>query len=106
MTGIEILSTPYLLQMHFSNKVCDVCALQERKRLDQRLENALTDQLDPIDWATYEPHLWSNAERYQQRVALLFGLLAPRLAEVSLGLGVGRGDIGRAAAAKAGGAAC
>jgi hypothetical protein len=33
------------------------------------------DLLDPIDWATYEPHLWSNAQRFYGRTAVLLGVL-------------------------------
>lgn len=33
------------------------------------------DLLDPIDWATYEPHLWSNAQRFYTRTAVLLGVL-------------------------------
>lgn len=33
------------------------------------------DQLDPIDWATYCPHLWALEQRYYSRVAVLFGPL-------------------------------
>jgi hypothetical protein len=32
-------------------------------------------RLDPIDWATYEPYLWSNTQKYYQRVAVLLGTL-------------------------------
>jgi hypothetical protein len=32
--------------------------------------------LDPIDWATYEPHLWAHAQRYYGRTAVLLGTLA------------------------------
>eukprot|EP00976_Prorocentrum_cordatum_P037713 766005-Prorocentrum_minimum.AAC.2 len=31
-----------------------------------RLEEALTARLDPIDWATYEPYLWANEQRFYQ----------------------------------------
>ncbi|KAF6261077.1 hypothetical protein COO60DRAFT_1459350 [Scenedesmus sp. NREL 46B-D3] len=34
-----------------------------------------SDQLDPIDWATYEPHLWFNVQRYHQRTSVLLGVL-------------------------------
>lgn len=33
------------------------------------------DRLDPIDWATYEPHLWANAAHFYQRTSTLLGLL-------------------------------
>lgn len=36
----------------------------------------LQNLLDPIDWATYEPFLWSNAQAFYQRTATLFGALA------------------------------
>jgi len=35
----------------------------------------LQELLDPIDWATYEPHLWSNAQRFYTRSAVLLGVL-------------------------------
>eukprot|EP00854_Cymbomonas_tetramitiformis_P001270 gene1270-1854_t len=38
-----------------------------------QLEEALQVQLDPIDWATYEPYLWANERRYYQRCAVLLG---------------------------------
>ena len=39
------------------------------------LEASLGSQLDPIDWATYEPYLWANEAVYYQRAATLFGAL-------------------------------
>lgn len=36
----------------------------------------LQDQLDPIDWATYEHHLWTNVQKYYQRTSVLLGTLA------------------------------
>lgn len=39
------------------------------------LSPPLQDRLDPIDWATYEPYFWSNAQRYAARVSVLFGSL-------------------------------
>ena len=50
-------------------------AVQERKRAFQSLEGSLSNQLDPIDWATYEPYLWANEATYYQRAATLFGAL-------------------------------
>lgn len=35
----------------------------------------LSSQLDPIDWATYEPYLWSNEATFYQRSGTLFGIL-------------------------------
>lgn len=32
--------------------------------------------MDPIDWATYEHHLWANVRTYYRRVAVLLGALA------------------------------
>lgn len=37
--------------------------------------HAPQEQLDPIDWATYCPHLWTLEQRYYSRVAVLFGPL-------------------------------
>jgi hypothetical protein len=39
------------------------------------LHEALASQLDPIDWATYEPYLWNNVARCYQRSAVLLGSL-------------------------------
>lgn len=50
-------------------------AVQERQRAFQSLEASLSSQLDPIDWATYEPYLWANGATYYQRAATLFGAL-------------------------------
>lgn len=50
-------------------------AVQERHRAFQSLEGSLSSQLDPIDWATYEPYLWANEATYYQRAATLFGAL-------------------------------
>ena len=35
----------------------------------------LQQQLDPIDWATFEEQLWENCRRYYQRCAVLYGAL-------------------------------
>ncbi|XP_006858729.2 conserved oligomeric Golgi complex subunit 1 [Amborella trichopoda] len=40
-----------------------------------KLLNNLSERLDPIDWATYEPYLWENAKQSYQRHAVLFGFL-------------------------------
>ncbi|KAL2634243.1 hypothetical protein R1flu_005722 [Riccia fluitans] len=48
---------------------------QERKKRVTELLSLLSARLDPIDWATYEPHLWDNARRYYQRCSVLFGSL-------------------------------
>lgn len=54
----------------------------------------LQDYLDPIDWATYEPHLWTNVQQYYQRTSVLLGTLgqlqkpyadAPRTAAAGAG---------------------
>ncbi len=39
------------------------------------LESQLAGELDPIDWATYESHVWANEGRYYQRCHVLFGNL-------------------------------
>ncbi|BBN04862.1 conserved oligomeric Golgi complex subunit 1 [Marchantia polymorpha subsp. ruderalis] len=48
---------------------------QTRKKWVSNLLSTLPARLDPIDWATYEPHLWENERRYYQRCAVLFGSL-------------------------------
>ncbi|MQL92457.1 hypothetical protein Taro_025075 [Colocasia esculenta] len=40
-----------------------------------RLINELSQRLDPIDWATYEPYLWENEQQSYKRYAVLFGFL-------------------------------
>lgn len=47
--------------------------LQERKQWHVSLQEKLSNFLDPIDWATYEPHLWENEKQSYQRCAVLFG---------------------------------
>eukprot|EP00803_Ostreobium_quekettii_P008589 evm.model.scf_1054.1 EVM.evm.TU.scf_1054.1 scf_1054:34865-39269(-) len=50
-------------------------SLQEHKAQFLDLQSMLSERLDPIDWATYEPHLWQIEQRYYQRSAVLFGVL-------------------------------
>ncbi|KAH9296441.1 hypothetical protein KI387_040029, partial [Taxus chinensis] len=45
-----------------------------RKRVSALIQN-LSKNLDPIDWATYEPYLWENERQSYLRSAVLFGLL-------------------------------
>lgn len=35
----------------------------------------LSQRLDPIDWATYEPYLWENEKQSYKRFSVLFGFL-------------------------------
>ncbi|KAJ7532479.1 hypothetical protein O6H91_13G005300 [Diphasiastrum complanatum] len=44
----------------------------QEHRITNLLSN-MSSRLDPIDWATYEPHLWENERRSYQRSAVLFG---------------------------------
>lgn len=50
-------------------------AMLERQQGFDSLESMLSSQLDPIDWATYEPYLWSNEATFYQRAGTLFGIL-------------------------------
>eukprot|EP00798_Chlamydomonas_sp_ICE-L_P025620 gene25620-11274_t len=50
-------------------------ALSARKREQSSLESQMQDRLDPIDWATYEPYLWTAVQHYYQRTSILFGSL-------------------------------
>eukprot|EP00775_Hariotina_reticulata_P013484 gene13484-13609_t len=59
-----------------SGLVQDVpAAIGSRKKILLALEQQLQDLLDPIDWATYEPYLWGNVQRYYQRTSVLLGSL-------------------------------
>ena len=49
--------------------------VHERQRAFQSLEASLSSQLDPIDWAIYEPYFWANKATYYQRASTLFGAL-------------------------------
>ncbi|KAG1368830.1 conserved oligomeric Golgi complex subunit 1 [Cocos nucifera] len=40
-----------------------------------KLINKLSQKLDPIDWAIYEPYLWENEKQSYKRFAVLFGFL-------------------------------
>lgn len=61
-----------------------VALMTERKRLFSSVESTLSNVLDPIDWATYEPHLWKIEERFYQRSSVLFGALI-RLSPIATG---------------------
>ncbi|CAM6097162.1 unnamed protein product [Calypogeia fissa] len=50
----------------------DASALAMKRRGDSLMSTVFT-KLDPIDWATYEQHLWENVTRHYQRCAVLFG---------------------------------
>lgn len=50
-------------------------ALASRRELGTKVEALLSTRLDPIDWATYEPHLIGLAGQALQRCALLHGPL-------------------------------
>ena len=53
-----------------------VDAAAEAATLVERVSRTLSDELDPIDWATYESRLWANAARAYGRGATLHGLFA------------------------------
>ena len=53
-----------------------VDAAAEAAALVERVSRTLSDELDPIDWATYESRLWANAARAYGRGATLHGLFA------------------------------
>lgn len=48
---------------------------QQRKKWRLSLQERLSNLLDPIDWATYEPPLWENEQQSYQRCAVIFGFL-------------------------------
>ncbi|XP_008796616.2 conserved oligomeric Golgi complex subunit 1-like [Phoenix dactylifera] len=43
--------------------------------LAMKMINKLSQRLDPIDWAIYEPYLWENEKQSYKRFAVLFGFL-------------------------------
>eukprot|EP00850_Spirogloea_muscicola_P003961 SM000016S01949 [mRNA] locus=s16:854945:860887:- [translate_table: standard] len=49
--------------------------LDDRKKKVVQLLELLYNRIDPIDWATYEPYLWQNEQRYYHRCVVLFGSL-------------------------------
>lgn len=48
---------------------------QQRKSWLLKLQDRLSDLLDPIDWATYKSPLWENEQQAYQRCAVIFGFL-------------------------------
>eukprot|EP00210_Caulerpa_lentillifera_P006701 g6403.t1 len=50
-------------------------AVMESRHQSKKLEQDLSALLDPIDWATYEPHLWTAEARFYRRTSVLFGSL-------------------------------
>ena len=57
----------------------------------KELQATLTAELDPVDWATYEAHLWELVRQNVQRSAVVLGPLGP--------LHGGMGDSGGGSAA-------
>ena len=57
----------------------------------KELQATLTAELDPVDWATYESHLWELVRQNVQRSAVVLGPLGP--------LHGGMGDSGGGSAA-------
>lgn len=55
--------------------VCAQLALKYHACVHLPAHTRVQDRLDPIDWATYEPHLWANVQHYYQRTAVLLGSL-------------------------------
>ncbi|KAI3432884.1 hypothetical protein D9Q98_010466 [Chlorella vulgaris] len=53
----------------------DAASSVARRRDIANLEAQLSSQLDPIDWATYEPYLYANEGRAARRRQVLFGIL-------------------------------
>ncbi|GBF88246.1 conserved oligomeric golgi complex subunit 1-like [Raphidocelis subcapitata] len=51
-------------------------AVAQRRRQLSDLQRRLEERLDPIDWATYEPHLWPNTAAAYRRSSVLLGALA------------------------------
>ena len=50
-------------------------AVAESQNQSKALEAEISSLLDPIDWATYEPHLWVAERRCYRRTQVLFGMI-------------------------------
>eukprot|EP00246_Nothoceros_aenigmaticus_P001194 TRINITY_DN11617_c0_g1_i1.p1 TRINITY_DN11617_c0_g1~~TRINITY_DN11617_c0_g1_i1.p1 ORF type:complete len:288 (+),score=49.00 TRINITY_DN11617_c0_g1_i1:415-1278(+) len=68
-----ISAGPVLRRKHILSQ--SEAASSARKKWALKMTLKLSSRLDPIDWATYEPHLWENERRFYQRSAVLFGAL-------------------------------
>ncbi|XP_024514890.1 conserved oligomeric Golgi complex subunit 1 [Selaginella moellendorffii] len=53
----------------------DAAVKSKSQKAVKSLLSKLSSNLDPIDWATYEPQLWENERRCYHRCAVLFGFL-------------------------------
>ncbi|OUZ99293.1 hypothetical protein BVC80_717g12 [Macleaya cordata] len=68
----ELLKTPKSKLPFKQNQVQNQENSVNRKRV-LGLTSSLSQRLDPIDWATYEPYLWENEKQAYLRHAVLFG---------------------------------
>lgn len=50
--------------------------LHLQKHNYNEIESELSQVLDPIDWATYEPYLWTIEQKCQYKTSVLFGSLS------------------------------
>ena len=50
-------------------------AVAESQNQSKAVEAEISSLLDPIDWATYEPHLWGAERRCYRRTQVLFGMI-------------------------------
>ena len=67
---------PELHQAALSRPADSKASKQAREAcLHSRKNPAVQERLDPIDWATFEPHLWASAAALHQRLGMLFGAL-------------------------------
>ncbi len=53
----------------------EAAAVSSRRRAAMALEASLQQLIDPIDWATYETHLYGNKDVFLGRCAVLLGAL-------------------------------
>ncbi|KAJ8646016.1 hypothetical protein MRB53_007764 [Persea americana] len=64
-----------LLKPSYRRKPAHIHTNSAREERVMSLIHTLSQRLDPIDWATYEPYLWENEKQSYQRYAVLFGFL-------------------------------
>ncbi|XP_058072426.1 conserved oligomeric Golgi complex subunit 1 [Magnolia sinica] len=65
----------FLLKSSYRRKHSQVQPNSASRERVMGMIHTLSQKLDPIDWATYEPYLWENEKQSYNRYAVLFGFL-------------------------------
>ncbi|PSC70573.1 conserved oligomeric Golgi complex subunit 1 [Micractinium conductrix] len=72
---LDLLSGGRPVSAGAADAASSAAAVTSRRHEAAALEARLSGRLDPIDWATYEPYLYSNKDRAAARCQVLFGML-------------------------------